>query len=298
MDLVQNEKYIIHNITNADTLSGLSLLYNIDINIIKKVNNLSTGEIWGFSYLKIPKNGQNCQPKNIREDKEYYENSKRSDNLKLLKNLTNEDENVINTIYNHTNENFKKTLVVLEEISALQKKHNIDVQTVLAHYLVYSDTDGNVFKLIEEKIIEGKKKVKLKNRTSKNALQLQHLEEKNNKNINNDENIDFANINRVTHPLLEKSSQSLSYVKDIFKKILPILNSESKEDNEKCQVRKKKENSETTDFDLYTTLHYSTTKRKNNSDISEDKITENKKYTNEHDILIHKNSNGVLRRRI
>lgn len=316
MSLIQNEQYIIHNITNADTLSGLSLLYNIDINVLKKVNNISTGEIWGFSYLKIPKTAHSSEPKSISVNKEYYENSKKTDNLKLLKNLTNEADNVINIIYSHTKENFKKSLNVLEEISALQKKHSVDVNTILAYYLVYCDDNENVFKLIEEKILENKNKVKLKSGRSANFIKSHSLEGKSssNRNASNESSStsEFINVNKMKHSFLKKSCQSFTYVKDLIKKNLPILNLESKMDNEESKIdnkeskidseelkenRKREENNIWKESGMNPSFIYNPSKIKSDTYISDEEITENKNCTDHYWSVLRNNSSNVLRRR-
>lgn len=319
MSVTKNEQYIIHNITNADTLLGVSLLYNIDINIIKKVNNISSGDIWGFSYLKIPKIYENSEPKKISEYPEYYKNAKRSDDLQVLKQLTNEEDSVILTVYNHTNGNFNKTLNALEEIASLQKKCNLDKHTILAHYLVYSDKEENVFQLIEEKIVHSKNHFKMKTAKSKNFMQSQGLEEKNNitnKNVLHSSNTtcksnntadtprnDFISVNKIKNLLLENTSQNISYVKNIIKKVLPIFKSDTKSDDDECKDKKGDESIESRECEFFTGSNWSSEKKKKKNDSAifskdETETPEEKNCANSYKYLIHKNTHSVLRKRM
>lgn len=258
MSLIGDENYIIHNIKNTDTLSGLSLLYDTDINIIKQVNNLHSSDIWSFTSLKIPKNDRCVHAKQLNENSDYYKNAKRYDHIKLLKQLTNIEDDIIRIIYDTTKEQFRESLIALEKILDLQKKLNQDISIIVAHYLVYSDKISNledVFSVIEEEVLENKKRqirINSINRTCsrRNRLEsgLVHMDDNcndtegddcvNNQNKRNrDENIndatdsflrtswrDSALVHKLSSSLKLKSSNSFSYVKNMLNERIPILN--------------------------------------------------------------------------
>lgn len=255
--LIDDDNYIIHNIKNTDTLSGLSLLYNTDINIIKKVNNLHSGDIWSFSFLKIPKNNQCMHAKQLNENSDYYKNAKRYDHIKLLKQLTHVEDDIIKIIYDTTKEQFKESLIILEKIAELHKKLNQDISIIVAYYLVYYDktsSSEDVFSIIEEEVLEHRKQKNFKNNVTKQFLANNNLQNGLDINCNSreskasesgnfqnkddsDDNKDDTNhsssyntwydtalVHRLGSSLKLKSSSSFSYVKNIFNRNIPMLN--------------------------------------------------------------------------
>lgn len=58
MQDMETVKFTEHIVSDADSLYGLSLQYNIPIEILRKFNNLSTDEIYFCKVIKIPESSK------------------------------------------------------------------------------------------------------------------------------------------------------------------------------------------------------------------------------------------------